>query len=289
LKERNNRRYQILAQRMQPLDTIVLETPSVRAARFRCAARDPRFRDTGPANNFAVCFPRRSVWIRYSGSRSFVADPSLATIYHPGQEYTREAISADGDYCEWFGVSASIAIDIDQRDEPFAARFAPVDRRLYLEQRQFFTRVERGLVDQLEAEETIIRIVSTVISDSRRSADKTDRDERESLVQKAKELLSRNLRSNAGITWIASQLGVSPFHLCRIFRSHTGETLHEFKTDLRLRSALEDLADRKGDISRIAHEFGFSSHSHFTAAMRARFGVTPSELKTSLRLSRRAS
>src|ERR1044071_750709 len=122
---------------MQPLDTIVFETPLVRAARFRCGAHDPRFRDSGPAGNCAVVFPRTAVWIQYSGSRSFVADPSLATIYNPGQEYTRRVISADGDRCEWFGVSNELALEIashfDERAEekhetPFDAQCAPVHR-----------------------------------------------------------------------------------------------------------------------------------------------------------------
>lgn len=265
------------------LDTIVFETPLVRAARFRCAARDARFRDSGPANNFAVCFPRKAVWICYSGSKSFVADPSLATIYNPGQEYTREAINPDGDQCEWFGVSPSIAHDIDQDDAPFNSRFAPVDRTLYLEQRKFFSRLESGAVDKLEAEETIIRIVTTVVTKSRSTKDPGKRDEREYLVQKAKAVLSMSLHEQIGIDELATAVGVSPFHLCRVFRSHTGQTLHDFKTDLRLRSALEQIAEGNGDISRTAHEFGFSSHSHFTAAMRKVFGRTPSALRTEMR------
>jgi AraC-like DNA-binding protein len=265
------------------LDTVVFETPLVRAARFRCTTRDSRFRDSGPANNFAVCFPRKAVWIRYSGSQSFVADPSLATIYNPGQEYTREPIDPDGDHCEWFGVSPSIAHDIDRRDEPFTSRFAPVDRSIYLEQRKFFSRLESGVVDRLEAEETIIRIVTSVIASSRASKDPSNSDEREFLVQKAKAVLSSSLHEQLGIDDLASKLGVSPFHLCRVFRMHTGQTLHDFRTDLRLRSALEHLAHGSWDISRTAHEFGFSSHSHFTAAMRKTFGTTPSVLRTEIR------
>jgi len=255
----------------------------VRAARFRCHARDPHFRDTGPATNFAVCFPRRSVWIRYSGSKSFVADPSLATIYSPGQEYTREAISSDGDYCEWFAVSSSIAHDIDRQDKPFTSGLAPVDRTLYLWQRKFFTRLEAGLVNKLEAEETIIRIVTAVITRSGSTNESTKRDEREFLVQRAKAMLSSNLNAQIGIDELASALGVSPFHLCRVFRTHSGQTLHDFRTELRLRSSLERLAETHSDISRTAHELGFSSHSHFTAAMRKTFGTTPSALRAEMK------
>jgi AraC-like DNA-binding protein len=44
---------------------------------------------------------------------------------------------------------------------------------------------------------------------------------------------------------------------------------------LRLHASLEMLRDPR-DISSIALDLGFTDHSHFTAAFRRRFGVTPS-------------
>ena len=278
---------------MQALDTIVFETSLVRAARFRVDARDPRFRDSGPAANFAVCFPRTAVWIRYSGSRSFVADPSLATIYNPGQEYTRDSISSDGDRCEWFAVSQGVAVDIatsldkksfDRADRPFRHAAAPVDQRLYLAQRALFTRLEKGAIGMLEAEETIISLVTAVLASAgERKSRRSFHDEaRVDLVERAKASLSRNLTTKQGLSGLALALGVSPFHLCRVFHEQTAQTLHAFKTDLRLRKALELLGERI-DLSRIALECGFSSHSHFTSSMRARFGKTPSALRAALK------
>jgi AraC-like DNA-binding protein len=278
---------------MNALDTIVFETPIVRAARFRCATTDRRFRDSGPAENCAVVFPRTAVWLRYADAPAFVADPSLATIYNPGQEYTREVISAEGDSCEWFGVTPEIALEIaasfdaasyDRVERPFAPRAAPVDRALYLAQRALFTRLENRTVDRFEAEEAIVSLVTAVIArgytDAKQSR-KSD-DARRDLVERAKASLSRSLTDHRGLNELASELGVSPFHLCRVFREHTGSTLHEFKTDLRLRYALGRLTERSADLSRVAYECGFSSHSHFTASMRSKFGHTPSALRNDL-------
>ena len=278
---------------MNALDTIVFETPIARAARFRCSANDRRFRDSGPALNCAVVFPRTAVWIRYSGSRAFVADPSLATIYNPGQEYTREVISREGDHCEWFGVAPEIAIEIagefdagsqDRHDKPFVPECAPVDSALYLAQRAFFTRLERETLNTLEAEETILGLVSAVIARAyKRKIDKcADNDAHINLVERAKASLYQNLCDRQTLSDLATELGVSPFHLCRVFRERTGRTLHEFKTDLRLRRALELMSDPSTDLSRIAYECGFSSHSHFTTAMRAGFGEVPSVLRKAL-------
>ena len=283
---------------MHALDTIVFESPLVRVARFRCDARDPRFRDSGPAENCAIVFPRTAVWIRYSGSRPFVADPSLATIYSPGQEYTREVISAEGDRCEWFGVAPEVAVEIaslhdpkalDHDERPFRAGTAPIDRSLYLAQRAFFTRLESKPPGVMEAEETIIAIVSRVVARSTgfRSAGLDDEAHRD-LAERAKASLSRNLCEHHRLSDLAAELGVSAFHLCRVFRSQTGSTLHGFKTELRLRRALEYLSDASVELSRIAYECGFSSHSHFTLAMRTKFGRPPSELRAALRRPHRS-
>jgi AraC-like DNA-binding protein len=238
-------------------------------------------------------FPRTAVWLRYAGSPAFVADASLATIYNPGQEYTRDVISRDGDRCEWFGVSPGVALEIasaldprafDNHEQPFRARSAPVDRSLYLTQRAFFTQLEDEAVPEMEAEETIIALVSAVMRRAygHRPHDRRDKAHRD-LVERAKASLSRNIREQHRLSELARELAVSPFHLCRVFRERTGTTLHEFKTELRVRRALEFLGNPSAEISRIAYECGFSSHSHFTSAMRARFGSTPSALRSSLR------
>jgi AraC-like DNA-binding protein len=78
---------------------------------------------------------------------------------------------------------------------------------------------------------------------------------------------------------IAGAIGVSRFHLSRVFRSTTGFSLHGYRNQLRLRAALERIADPQTRLPSLASELGFSSHSHFTAAFRETFGVAPSELR----------
>ena len=78
------------------------------------------------------------------------------------------------------------------------------------------------------------------------------------------------------------QLDTSPYHLCRVLREGTGLTLHAYRLDLRVRTALELLSTERADLSRIALELGFSSHSHFTAVFRARVGMTPGDCRRTL-------
>jgi AraC-like DNA-binding protein len=77
-------------------------------------------------------------------------------------------------------------------------------------------------------------------------------------------------------------LHTSAFHLGRIFRAHTGFPLHAYRTQLRLRLALDRLAERPSDLAALALDLGFNSHSHFTDTFRAAFFITPSDARVAL-------
>lgn len=272
------------------LNAPVFETNRVAIGLFRCPVEYPDFRDTGPIDRCIVVFPRTSVWIRHEGARPFLADPTIATIYNRAQRYERFPASREGDRCDWFAVSDDLAREIaaaaDDRsidsELPFHSPWAKSDGRLYLHQRALFRRARNGVVDALEAEEGVIGIVAAVLGATldgrvssharRRSADVRRRE----LAEAAKLELERTVGENRSVHEIASSLGTSPFHLCRIFRACTGRTLNAYRSELRVRLALEMLeAPAVGALSRVAHTLGFASHSHFVQTMRRHWGTTP--------------
>ena len=64
------------------------------------------------------------------------------------------------------------------------------------------------------------------------------------IVDQTKELLAARFRERLTMGEIAAAIGVSRFHLSRVFRSSTGFSLHGYRNQLRLRAALERIADR---------------------------------------------
>jgi AraC family transcriptional regulator len=86
---------------------------------------------------------------------------------------------------------------------------------------------------------------------------------------------------------IAAALGVSAFHLCRSFRMATGSTLHACRNRLRLQHALDRVTSGE-DLTTLALDLGYSSHSHFTSAFRRLFGATPSAVRRRLAAARLA-
>jgi len=78
---------------------------------------------------------------------------------------------------------------------------------------------------------------------------------------------------------VAAAVHSSPFHLARQFRRATGRTLRQTQLDQRVAAAMAALEAGADDLSRLAHELGFSSHAHFTQCFRERTGVTPSAFR----------
>ncbi|MCT7149601.1 AraC family transcriptional regulator, partial [Salmonella enterica subsp. enterica serovar Oranienburg] len=70
--------------------------------------------------------------------------------------------------------------------------------------------------------------------------------------------------------------------LTQVFKQVEGVPLYRYQLQLRLARAL-DLLGRMDDLSALAAELGFSSHSHFTHAFRQAFGRSPAEFRRSSR------
>src|SRR6185437_8310287 len=86
---------------------------------------------------------------------------------------------------------------------------------------------------------------------------------------------------------LAIALGVSPFHLAHVFRAESGLSIHQYVLRVRMRAAVSRLEAGEANISRLALDLGFSSHSHFTAAFQRYVGASPAAVRGT-RVRRRA-
>ncbi|MEO8453384.1 MAG: helix-turn-helix transcriptional regulator [Gemmatimonadota bacterium] len=272
---------------------VLFRSGSVRVGSFRCPVHHPVFPE-GPPPCQMVAFPRSEVWIERQHDRPFVADRRVVTLYNRGDRYRREAISREGDRTDWFGVKSALALEIAtaldpgvgrHADRPFRFSHATSDPALYLRQQLLIRRLESGAIDPLEVEEEVVGIVAETLARAyaERGASPARRrfseDEHRGLADRSRVELARDIGAPLSVAELARQVGVSPFHLCRVFRAQTGTTLHAYRTDLRLHRAVELLLDSCTELSELAFSLGFSSHSHFTETFRKRVGVTPSAVR----------
>ncbi|HEY4144034.1 AraC family transcriptional regulator [Pinirhizobacter sp.] len=78
---------------------------------------------------------------------------------------------------------------------------------------------------------------------------------------------------------IAHAVGVSPFHLSRLFQASTGSPIVRYLRGRRLSEAARKLAAGAGDILQVALVAGYSSHGAFTRAFGEQFGRTPDDVR----------
>lgn len=272
-------------------DQILFATDLVTVGAFRCPVDHPLFRNTGPIHQSCVVFPRTSVVIEHDRGPALLADPTVVTMYNAGDVVERRAVSPDGDRCDWFSVAPHVLRDAMRMFDPEAADAPsrvirqPSTRSssaLYLRQRRVFVGLDRPIrPEPLEVEERVCGIVRDTLglaygraTGDRPRAGRTRRTYE--IADAARCLLARSFRSSASLGTIAATIGCSPFYLSRVFRRVTGMTLHRYRTALRLRASLE-LIESNVPLTTVALDLGYSSHSHFSEAFRAAFGVPPSQ------------
>lgn len=109
-------------------------------------------------------------------------------------------------------------------------------------------------------------------------------------IHSVKRDIARRVASLDAPRWtlhdVADSAGLSPFYLARIFKAHTGMTLHGYRQQLRLTMALQCLQGSKPhcqvNLADLAAGLGYSSQSHMGFAFQRELGVTPAQARLEL-------
>lgn len=269
------------------INEIVFAGDLFKIGRWRLPASHPHFRDSGPTRHYLVVFPRTSTWIQHAGSDAFPSDANNVTYYNKHQEYTRRPIAPAGDLCDYYAINPELLREIVRPWDPTAAdedriiKFShgPSDAEAYFAQRSVYRHVRREVTpDALFVEETMVGVLERLLGMAYESGARGTGPHRD-LVEHTRELIAGHFCEPWAVSDLAAATGVSAFHLCRVFRAHTGLTIHAYRNQLRLRAALERVLDSRADLTNLALDLGYCSHSHFTAAFRRLYGITPSAVR----------
>jgi AraC family transcriptional regulator len=96
------------------------------------------------------------------------------------------------------------------------------------------------------------------------------------------ELLHESFRENVRLAELASEAGVHPVYLSRMFRQVEGRTAGAYLQQLRVQHACRELHDRERSLADIAASAGFSDQSHMTRAFQRVAGTTPGAMRRAL-------
>lgn len=276
---------------------VLLHTPTVIIGEFRCAPTHPNFREDTCAEVAwpNIAFPRAPIGFRFEGRDPEVADQNSVLLFNPGVSYRRFKIDERGSQTDWLEVRPDVLAGMiaefdpsvhDRPGSPFVSNIAQSPSQVYLMQRVGHLLARTGAcLSASAAEQHGLRIARAVVEavfaptrDGGKERQTLDARHR-AVVNDVKTLLALNMRAGMSLSALSDGVGVSPFHLCRIFRRLTGTTIHRYLDRLRLRAALELLGESQQRLASIALAVGYSSESHFSDAFNREFRMRPSRFR----------
>jgi len=99
-------------------------------------------------------------------------------------------------------------------------------------------------------------------------------------MKHVRDLMNDSFTQPLTVDFVASEVGVHPVHLSRVFRTRCGQTLGEYLNGLRVRFACERLASGEPvSLADLAIHAGFADQSHFCRVFKAMVGSTPDEFR----------
>jgi AraC-like DNA-binding protein len=268
----------------------LLDTDTVALRNVRCSGACHSRSAEECASTMHLVFPYRGVYVRHVASDQAVADANHVLFFNPGQGYQVSHPVAGGDASLSLVVSESVLRELAPRsllndggDFGFRRQQQRIDPRAQALVALLRHGLEHGSMEPLEAENLVLTLVCRSLG-PRTSHQPGATHARRRLADRVKVLLASDLSRRWTLAEIAAQIRGSPVYLTQVFQQTEGIPLDRYHLRLRLARAL-DLIARYEDLSALAAELGFSSHSHFTTAFRQAYGRSPTAFRQSAQLS----
>ncbi|HEX3764811.1 MAG TPA: helix-turn-helix transcriptional regulator [Kofleriaceae bacterium] len=213
-------------------------------------------------------------FVYHVGRTRRLVDANRIAFVHAGQTSADSHVTG-GDVC-CLVLTPDPALIGDRR----LAHTAPASIELQLAAARWAALLGGGAVEPVLAEEPAIRLACAALAGPG-AADAVSPSAAARLTERAKALLAPG-GPPVGLASLARQLAVCPAYLSDAFRRTEGVPLVRYQLRLRLVRALAELP-HTDDLTALALELGFSSHSHFTTAFRTTLGLTPSQYRRQVR------
>jgi AraC family transcriptional regulator len=102
-------------------------------------------------------------------------------------------------------------------------------------------------------------------------------------LRRALDYIEENIDRDIRLEDLSKTIDMNPHYFCRAFRKSVGIPPYRYLISRRIERSKELLASTDKDVTEIAFEVGFSSHSHFTTAFRRSVGYAPRTYRNCVR------
>jgi AraC-like DNA-binding protein len=236
-----------------------------------------------------LVFPYRGVYVHHVGPEATIAEANQVVFINEGEPYQVSHPVEGGDSSLSIAVSPPMLQELAPAvylrktgSSAFNRTCLRIDARAQALTALLRHSLDRGGIETLEAETLTLTLVRRALGE-RISHAAAGTHGRRKLVDRAKLILSSDLGRRWALAEIAAETGVSPVYLTQVFQQVEGLPLYRYQLQLRLAQALDRLGDCE-DLTRLALELGFSSHSHFSAAFEKAYAKTPLEFQHAARV-----
>jgi AraC-like DNA-binding protein len=254
---------------------VLYEDPDVTLARYDHPEEDVHADpEREEAEGHAVSFLERGTFRVHRGREAWRLERGSVFVTRPGFRYrcTHDSATPD-DVC--LSVSCSGEI-LEEAAKPWRAfvPVVPLTNRLAFLHHELGRAVEDGVAPM--AVPILARQIVGALSVRGRKLHRPGQlawyAER---VREARDLMARRYAEPLSIATLGREVGMSPFHLSRVFHELVGEPPHRHLVRLRLDRAARALREGRS-VTQASLDAGFPNLGHFIRRFRRAYGVPPS-------------
>ena len=249
--------------------------------RCRAGVHDHAQDEEHPA--FSITLVDRGSFTYRTRAGGAVLRPGWLMLGNAGEGYvcSHEDSDGSGDDCTALSISAPVldealaALGTGRARLGFGRACLPPSPRVVALLRTLAAQGAEGFA----LDETALAVVDAVhraLADGDAPAPLPRQDER---ALAAADCIARRADEALTLDEVAREVGLSAFHLLRVFRTATGVTPHQYLMRTRLLRAVALLRDTARPITDIAYDAGWSDLSNFTRTFRRDVGCTPGEFR----------
>jgi AraC-like DNA-binding protein len=270
----------------QPVDIrrkVLFESERLQIGFFAATNVSDQCGDVERQDRNLVVLPLAGLFAKHEApGRQAIGSPSHAVFFAADAPYRLSFPGGKGDRAIILRFDGALAEEhIEAREHRGAASNGLLGAEALTMRSLLCTRLKEGDGDALEIETRGLNLLTMSLQAMRpRQAFRRESSEVRwvGAIARVTEAVAAAPAKRWSIGDLAAIARQSPYHLCRVFRERTGVSVYDYVLRERLAASLDAVLDGE-DLTAVALDFGFASHSHFTARFRAFFGITPATLR----------
>ena len=270
---------------MEPIRKTLLAGDALQIGTFWARPLSDACGDVERQSSNAVVLPVSGLFSKHDApGRYVIGTPSQAVLFTANAPYRIGFPGAIGDRALILRFGENLAAD--QRSQRGSgnslAPFGLLSADAMMLRNLLWARLQRSEADAFESEALGLDLLGMSLGSMRPGVPRPRGSalaRRRHAVERVKEAVAAAPADKWSVAQLAKVASLSPFHLCHVFREMAGTSIYDYVLHERLAHSLDAVLDGGDDVTAIALDAGFASHSHFTARFRGFFGVTPTALR----------